>query len=327
MVADDNWRGSWLAGDGSNRLFLRLQKDGQRLMAVFPGMSSSGQDDGKQRAEARSAFLIGQHLYAAGVPVPTIFAYDEETGILIYEDLGDILLHDELRQSPDPARLLSRYQEVIRILLHLQLAGARNFDPTWCWDTQRYDRQLMLERESQYFIRSLCRDYLGMTTVEPGLALEFQALADRAAREPADFFLHRDFQSRNLMIHQGKIRVIDFQGGRLGPLAYDLASLLIDPYMGLAGEVQEKLLAYYLKEAEKQGIEPEPLLEAYPYLALQRNLQVLGAFAFLGKEQGKIFFIQFIRPALASLHEHLAKPLFADYPSLRKLAAECLQQF
>ena len=114
----------------------------------------------------------------------------------------------------------------------MQVRGAVSFDPKWCWDTPQYDRMLMLERESGYFLQAFWQDLLGMEE-PPGLQEEFFELADRAARIPAGYFLHRDFQSRNIMIHGGEACIIDFQGGRLGPLAYDLASLLIDPYVAL----------------------------------------------------------------------------------------------
>ena len=125
------------------------------------------------------------------------------------------------------------------------------------------------------------------------------------------------------MLHEDTVRVIDFQGGRLGPLGYDLASLLIDPYAGLSHTMQEELFSYYVSTAEPYGIIGEDFSTGYTVLALQRNLQILGAFSFLSKVQGKHFFQQFIEPALQSLHERLAKPFFGDYPCLRKIAGEC----
>ncbi len=207
----------------------------------------------------------------------------------------------------------------------MQFAGRESFDPGWCWDTPRYDRELMLTRDSGYFLREFCIRYLDNNRLASDLDEEFKALAGRAAREPADFFLHRDFQSRNLMLQNETIRVIDFQGGRLGPLGYDLAALLIDPYTGLNHHLQDELLSYYIKQVEPLGIKGKKFADGYFFLALQRNLQVLGAFAYLLKVKGKPFFRQYIRPALVSLQERLANPAAADYPCLRKLCADCLR--
>jgi aminoglycoside/choline kinase family phosphotransferase len=259
------------------------------------------------------------------VPIPKILAYEEKYGIIVFEDLGDTLLQHEIQKNTDPEWTRDRYRAVVDILVHMQFAGSEGFDPDWCWDTPRYDRELMLTRESGYFLREFCEGYLGNTRPASGLNEEFQALAERAAREPADFFLHRDFQSRNLMLHNEKIRIIDFQGGRLGPLGYDLAALLIDPYIGLSHHLQDELLSHYIKQIEPFGIKGEEFSAGYFFLALQRNLQILGAFGYLSQVKKKPFFRQYIRPALESLQERLANPAAADYPCLRKLCADCLR--
>jgi len=232
------------------------------------------------------------------------------------------MLQQALQQNPQQTREL--YTETLKVLVHMQFKAHEGFDPDWCWDSPAYDKKLMLEKESSYFRESFCRGYLGLTSFDAGLDKEFHALADRAAAEPSCFFLHRDFQSRNLMVHDGKIRVIDFQGGRLGPIGYDLASLLIDPYVSLAEDIKDELLAYYMQLAASFGLDKDTFRSGYYALFLQRNLQILGAFSFLSKVQGKPFFKQYIKPALVSLHEHLAKPPGDDYPCLRTLAEKCL---
>jgi aminoglycoside/choline kinase family phosphotransferase len=177
----------------------------------------------------------------------------------------------------------------------------------------------MLEKESGYFLQAFCRDLLGIKSFPDKLNDEFKLLAGRAARQPAVYFLHRDFQSRNLMVSDGKIRVIDFQGARLGPLGYDLASLLIDPYARLPEQLQHELLEHYLEHLCKYGLDDRAFVKDYPNLALQRNLQILGAYAFLGFQKNKKFFRQFILPAIFSLHQRLAQPGVKDYPQLRQL--------
>ena len=206
----------------------------------------------------------------------------------------------------------------------MQISGSVRFDRKWCWDSQRYDKKLMLEKESGYFMQAFCQDLLGIKKFSAKLTDEFKQLASRAARQPAVYFLHRDFQSRNLMVFDGEIRIIDFQGGRLGPLGYDLASLLLDPYAQIPAEVQQELLDHYLEHLCTYGLDDLAFLKGYPSLALQRNLQILGAFAFLSNQKQKVFFKQFIPPATLSLRHQLAAPEADDYPHLLKLTEKIL---
>ncbi len=309
-----------IAPDGSQRIFVRLiGPDNRRLLFIQPP-----KDDESGLLEARSACQIGQHLHARGVPVPEIYGYDPDSGRLCVEDLGDERLHTMLAQAPEQERL-HWYKKVIEVLVRMQVRGADGFSPSWCWDTPRYDRCLMQERESGYFLQALCRDFFGLSFDRQKIEQECGLLADRAARAPADFFLHRDFQSRNIMITKGTVRIIDYQGGRLGPLAYDLASLLIDPYMGLSAPVRKTLRNYYFSVLERfVPCDRDRFEQEYLMLALQRNLQILGAFAFLSNQRGKVFFSRFIEPALHSLCGLLAKPDAADYGGLRELARCCL---
>ncbi|KPJ98221.1 MAG: hypothetical protein AMJ60_09055, partial [Desulfobacterales bacterium SG8_35] len=202
--------------------------------------------------------------------------------------------------------------------------GSVHFDRKWSWDSQRYDKKLMLEKESGYFMQAFCQDMLGMKNFSAELIDEFKKLAAHAARQPAVYFLHRDFQSRNLMVRNGEIRVIDFQGGRLGPLGYDLASLLIDPYAKIPDEIQQELQDHYVEHLCTYGLDDLFFLKGYKSLALQRNLQILGAFAFLSGQKQKNFFQQFILPATLSLQHLLSGPEGNHYPHLLKLTEEIL---
>jgi aminoglycoside/choline kinase family phosphotransferase len=222
--------------------------------------------------------------------------------------------------------VLALYEETIDQLIVMQTEAAIDFDERWCWDTPRYDRQLMLVRESGYFIRSFWQEMLGRP-IPDGLEDEFLGIADQAAEAPAGFFLHRDFQSRNLMVKDGQIRIIDFQGGRRGPLAYDLASLLIDPYAALPRALQDQLLHRYLERLGRRmpDIDSRAFLRHYSLLALQRNLQIIGAFAFLSRVRGKVFFADYIRPAVVMLHTRLQEPIFQRQSVLRHMAASALE--
>jgi aminoglycoside/choline kinase family phosphotransferase len=137
---------------------------------------------------------------------------------------------------------------------------------------------------------------------------EFDILAQRAVEHPYTGLLHRDFQSRNILVRDGKYYFIDFQGARLGPLLYDLASLLIDPYVELSQDIQESLLKYALEHlSARMAVEKNEYLQAYQYCAINRNLQILGAFAFLSREKGKKDFEAYIAPAVRSLKQNLQR--------------------
>ena len=308
-----------LRGDGSDRGFLRISGAGRTLIAILPSPTMPN-----AQAEARAVWEIGRHLAARSVPVPDLFGFDPATGVVLCEDLGDCQFQGVVTAGR-PAEVARLYRQALEMLLQMQLEGRVGFDPQWCWDTPTYDRQLMLVRESGYFWEACCRDYLGMSGMPPGLEKDFHRLADLAAGQPAGFFLHRDFQSRNLIVKAGRIRVLDFQGGRLGPLAYDLASLLNDPYVDLPVVTRNELFAYYLQLLAEGA--PELVgcfADGYLWLALQRNLQILGAFAFLSKAKGKSFFRAYLRPAAVNLDRLLREPGGRQLPALKALAAELL---
>jgi hypothetical protein len=137
---------------------------------------------------------------------------------------------------------------------------------------------------------------------------DFERVLAGAVPDGAPYFLHRDYQSRNLFIKDGRLRVVDFQGGRLGPLGYDLAALLIDPYMALAAPWEEELFSHYV-ELLKEWVDfdPQEFQETYYHLALCRTLQVLGAFGYLTKVKGKNHFSRSIPAAVQALRRRLAE--------------------
>ena len=316
-----------MAGDGSSRKFWRITDANRKLcLAVAPPNL-----DDTNMAEARAARAIGLHLLNKNISVPKQYGWDEASGVLLFEDLGDCKLHDYAQQATDKEPkgdlIRSQYKRVLKALVDMQIAGTESFNPGWCWDTPKYDKRIMLERESGYFLRAFWQDLLGKS-VPPGLQEECEDLASRAASISAEYFLHRDFQSRNIMIHNGNPAFIDFQGGRLGPLAYDLASLLLDPYVNLGRALQDELFDYYVVNLEKQKVvQRDQFKEDYLLLALHRNLQIIGAFSFLSEQRGKIFFRQFLRPAIESLQVLLQQDYFSEYPALKNCAKVSGQEF
>ncbi len=313
-----------VAADGSNRRFYRFTGKHLGCIAAFPEKTEQ-----KELHEARAAYYIGTHLKRVGGCTPEIYGYDAESGMVLYEDLGAVHLYDVVKNSGSANNSLGPvkkyYEQALSLLAFMQLKGAEGFDTDWCWDTRRYDKTLMLERESSYFYKSCWLGLLKCREV-PGIDEDFLALANEAAKADSSYFLHRDFQSKNIMIVDGGIRFIDFQGGRLGPLAYDAASLLIDPYVQLPDELQQELFDHYVDAVNDHlVIDHEQLLHSYNILAIQRNLQFTGAFCFLGVESGKPFFRKQIRPALISLNKLLIMDGVPDLPVLRDVATQALE--
>ncbi len=310
-----------LTPDGSLRRFCRIaHEDGKTVVAVAPPP-----DDAAGLQEAVSGWHIGRHLFTCGAPVQELYGFEEQNGLLVCEDLGDQRLHDLiLEKGIDSEQVIQLYRQTVSELARMQVRGCQGFKPDWCWDTAKYDRALMLERESGYFLWALCRDFLQLEIDEEKITQDFHELADRASQADATFFLHRDFQSRNIMIQQDRVRFIDYQAGRQGPLAYDLASLLIDPYAALPALIQEELLDHYLNALTTLlPYDRMQFRQEYLVLALQRNLQILGAFAFLSQQRGKPFFRQYLVPALHSLQALLAKTATAEYLYLKSLSRRC----
>ena len=297
-----------MKGDGSERRFYRLRCAGRSYVAIV------AQEGG--RAESESYLYLAAHLLAAGVPVPEVYGALPEGRCVVVEDLGDTHLEDlALRLAPDARE--AAYRGVLELLGRMQERAAAGLDPGRLYQGARYDRLVMLERESRYFLERFVGGYLGLTLPWEEAEADFQALADAASRPGSGFFLHRDFQSRNVMVRAGgRFVFIDFQAGRFGPRAYDVASLLIDPYVGLPEGARERLLAHY--EA-CTGQDPADFRPGWVALALQRNLQILGAFSFLGLVRGKRAFLRHIPAAVGSLRLLLADIEAPDLPVVRRL--------
>jgi aminoglycoside/choline kinase family phosphotransferase len=186
--------------------------------------------------------------------------------------------------------------------------GAKGFDLGYTYQTPYYDRELILEKESRYFVNAFLNGYLGLKVEFETFEGEFELLAQRALEHPYTGLLHRDCQSRNILVKQENYYFIDFQGARLGPLLYDLASLLIDPYVALPQTLQDRLLKHYLKRlSDLMVVDEGEFLHAYQYCAINRNLQIMGAFAFLSREKGKKDFEAYIPGALESLKQNLQR--------------------
>jgi aminoglycoside/choline kinase family phosphotransferase/GTP:adenosylcobinamide-phosphate guanylyltransferase len=310
-----------LAGDGSDRKWYRLSAGKSTLVMVDHGIRQN-----QQTAEAEAFVAIGRHLEAAGVRVPTIYLYDTFAGLVFMQDLGDLNLQQIISDTAKPGDVITCYQSVIRQLLQMSVAGANNFNPAWTWQTPSYSRELILEKECRYFVEAFLQTYLGLKVRYSDLAQEFALLADRALENAANGFMHRDMQSRNIMVNGGKTYFIDFQGGRTGPLQYDLASLLIDPYVDLPDALRSKLFDYAAHNLPPEfGISRRQFRKGCIYCALTRNLQILGAFGHLSQNRGKRYFEKYIPAALRTLEKTLSDVVGGEFPQLKKTVAKIAQ--
>lgn len=304
-----------LPGDGSKRIFQRITLP--LSGGGFIAMANPPVDD-FTRKENLAYVMIGKHLRRREIPVPEIYRYDLDRGWFILEDLGQTNLQDMVLSGNNP---LPIYEKVVESLFRLQIEGARDFDPSWCCQTQRYDRTVMRRYESDYFKEAfLCR-YLGSKNQWPELEASFDYLAETASGADCRFFLHRDFQSRNIMLSKKEnIGIIDWQGGRLGPLGYDLASLIIDPYTELSLQQKNHILQCYLSLIRKHNaVWIKSFKKYFPYLSIQRNLQILGAFSYLTKTMEKPYFEAYIPAAVTSLQALLLQVSDPELSPLRQM--------
>jgi aminoglycoside/choline kinase family phosphotransferase/GTP:adenosylcobinamide-phosphate guanylyltransferase len=304
-----------LKGDGSQRHWYRLNSNHLTLIMVDHGIHTN-----ETTAEIDAFINIGNHLRNVGIPVPEIYGHDRFAGLVFLEDLGDTHLQSVVHRTTDERKVMAWYKKVIDILLNLSISGAKGFDPAWTCQTPSYDQRLILDKECRYFVEAFLNGYLGKQICYDAYRDEFISLAHKALEDPQIGFMHRDLQARNIMLKNDRIYLIDFQGGRLGPLQYDLASLLIDPYVELPVRAQSRLLDYCIdKLAQRTSIDTYKFRRCYRYCCLARNLQVLGAFGFLSKARQKRYFERYIPAALKSLTTNLTACTGAEFPKLKGL--------
>ena len=309
-----------LAGDGSDRQWYRIESGGCRMILADHGIHATG-----NTSEAAAFVAIGTHLFRKNVPVPEIYYADTFSGQVYVADLGDTHLQTQIQNTRDEHAIVSMYHQVIEAAVKMWTDGKTGFDPAWTCQTPTYDRQLILERECRYFVDAFLKAFLGMDMAYENLAEEFSALADLALENAVPGLMHRDFQSRNIMIHQNRPWFIDFQGARSGPVQYDLASLLTDPYVNLPASIQARLLEYSIIRLEQVlAIDRGKFIKGYQYCALTRILQSLGAFGFLSKVKNKPFFETFIPIALENLRTRLAKFHSRQFPVLTETVKNAL---
>ncbi|MFH1061185.1 MAG: phosphotransferase [Pseudomonadota bacterium] len=302
--------------DGSARHFLRLTGGGRRLVAMANPTNP---------AENRAWHYFARHLAGRRLPVAEVWAADLEHGRFLMQDLGRASLQEAARaRAGDEAALMALYEPVLEMLAWMQAQVAQDLDLSLCFDGPRLDGDFLFRREASYFLTQFVAGACGLAPAAwpEGLVAELTELARLAGRARPLGFTHRDFQSRNLVWANQRLGLVDFQGGRLGPAQYDLASLVNDPYVDLAWPLRERLVARYLELREPLGgLDPEQFLAGWPYVALSRCLQALGAYAYLCRQRGRGHFAAYVPPARATLARLATRPELTSFPSLGRLLA------
>ncbi len=284
-----------VAGDGSARLFSRIMIKGGNS---FIFMENPPKTEFLKK-ENIAYLMIGKHMISKSIPLPRILEHDLNTGCFILEDMGNVNLQDKVSSVKNRTAI---YENVIENLIKLQTEGIEGFNTDWCCQTPVYDAELMREKEANYFRDAFLRDYIKTDIDLSSLDNAFEHIISKADKADKNFLLHRDFQSRNIMIRDKGIAILDWQGARPGPLAYDLASLLFDPYVDLPMDERNHLKGVYERLLKKKNLKKyESFKKYFYYVAAMRILQALGAYSFLSLKQGKTYFEKYIPAALNSL--------------------------
>ncbi len=304
-----------LKGDGSDRQWYRLNMDRKSMILVDHGIKKT------DRVDQADAFVnIGRHLFDRDLPVPQIYAGDTFAGYAFLEDLGNLDLQTTVQQTDNYEKIIGMYRSVIQLLVKFSALGAERFDAAWTYQTSSYSKTLILEKECRYFVEAFLNTYLGLEIRYADYIKEFEFLAEKALEHAFPGLMHRDFQSRNIMIKNDEFYFIDFQASRMGPIQYDLAALLIDPYVQLPQDIQTRLLGYCVEKLQADmNLNADNFRRCYRYCRLTRNLQILGAFGYLSRVKEKAHFEKYIPAAVRTLGRNLKKHEPKTLPMLTAL--------
>lgn len=306
-LSPDDIRLEKLPGDASDRRFYRARlPEGKSYIIMQLETGCPAPED----PDTLPYINILYHLDLCRANVPKLHFYDPAVGLLLLEDLGETTLEDEIRQQGiTAARPL--YRQAIDELLKIQIIGTRKR----CEHCIAFHRSFDEEKffwELNFFREHTLEGYLERR-ISSGdmqrLEEAFRQLCRTLAAEPK-FFTHRDYHSRNLMVRDGRIGVIDFQDARLGPLQYDLSSLLRDSYVVLPEDLREELIEYYLQEKDRmEGTvsDRDHFRKVFDLVSVQRNLKAAGTFGYMAVIKGKKRYLQYLPDTFGYVRENLEK--------------------
>lgn len=309
-----------LPSSGSNRRYFRLHGP-QTLIGV----------SGTSIEENRAFIYMADHFRQKGLPVPEVYAQSNDQSFYLQEDLGDTLLFDAIEKG----RKSSVFDESEKTLLRqtitklpeIQFMGSDGFDFSYCYPQEEFNQRSILW-DLNYFKYCFLKA-TGMEFQENRLEDDFLKMSDVLLRNQSATFMYRDFQSRNVMIRDGHPWFIDFQGGRKGPVYYDVASFLWQAKAKYPEDLRQELLLDYIEALRKyMPVDEKYFLSQLRHFVLFRTLQVLGAYGFRGYFEKKPHFIQSVPFAIENLRQ-LLKQDYPEYPYLCGLLRELteLKQF
>ncbi|MEL7586528.1 MAG: RNase adapter RapZ [Prolixibacteraceae bacterium] len=283
-----------LPPSGSYREYCRIKSENHQAIGSW-----------NHDIQENMAFLnFSVHFFSQGITVPQIYAVNAGKTGYLQEDLGNITLFDYLSEIREKEgfseKIISAYKKVLDELPRIQIAAGKGIDYQYCYPRAAFDKQSMMWDLNyfKYYFLKLAR----ISFDEQALEDDFENFTVYLLRAESDFFLYRDFQSRNIMMKDNKVAFIDYQGGRKGALQYDLASLLYDAKADIPQAIRNELLEYYLDVLEKyKQIDREKFKAFYTGYAVIRIMQAMGAYGFRGFYEKKEHFLKSIPYALENL--------------------------
>jgi aminoglycoside/choline kinase family phosphotransferase len=299
-----------LSGSGSNRSYVRMAGSSGTYMGV------KGTD-----ARENNAFIsLARHFLSKGIPVPEVLSVSDDGMSYLQQDLGDALLSDMVAKAgreggiEEGGALEKLLCMTMGLLPRIQFEGARGLDFSVCYPQPSFDRRMVLF-DLNYFKYCFLKPS-GLEFDEVLLQNDFERLADDLLQECTDTFLYRDFNARNVMIKDGDPYFIDFQGGRKGPIYYDVASFVWQARARYPQWLKDRMVQSYLDAlAEYVSVERSHFDRRLRLFILFRTLQTFGAYGFRGLVEHKAQFVVSIPPAMEGLRDLLKEP-FEAYPYL-----------
>ena len=283
-----------LLSHGSERLIVRLHAEG--------GTSSIGIVN-RHLEENRAFISFGKHFHEKGLNVPQIHIISPSEDSYILDDLGDeTLLKCVLAANEFNTDIIDLYKKVIDELPKFQITGGAEIDYKLCYQYNEFGSD-NIDYDLDYFKQRFLKHFHKGEVNAAQLESDLLHIKDKILEFPREFFLYRDFQSRNIMIKNGTPFFIDFQSGRKGALLYDIASLLYDAKADVPQNIREELLEYYLIVLPQYAnVDTGKMRSYFWYYALVRILQAMGAYGYLGIVKGKTRFLESIPYALKNIN-------------------------
>jgi N-acetylmuramate 1-kinase len=300
-----------LTGDASDRRYFRVLPPDEptQVLAVHAGPINY---------HALPFVNVSELLEQMPVPIPRIIDHDEELGILALQDLGDVTLQAHLGTAPFPVHA-ALYRQAVAHIATLQRRGAELASPSFVPYAIAFDVD-KLTWEMDFFIKHFIEGYRGISLSDgerDALRGELLPIVQELAAERR-VLCHRDYHSRNLMLNDGRLYMIDYQDARMGPDTYDLVSLLRDSYVDLNDLAVNELIAYFLA-LKGDAIDETAFRARFDLMALQRNLKALGTFGYQTIARANPVYIQYIPRTLRYVRQNLSK--YPRFSGLRDLLA------